>query len=182
MAFFHLRRVKALGGIIPLNCLEILIHAYVTSRIDFCNILLHDHNQYLVNRFHTLHNVCAKCNTGAGMYDLASVQLATHHRLPVKQLSQYKALIYFHKIAHSDDKFSAYFSGEFHKKKQRSTRLSGFLLASNYSPKLCTVGFQSFDSYAPHLWNSLPQSLRDTSKLHSFKKQLKTFLFNQAFT
>ena len=58
----------------------------------------------------------------------------------------------------------------------------GVLLDSNYTPQLCTVGFRSFDSYAPHLWNSLPQSLRDTSKLHSFKKQLKTFLFNQAFT
>ena len=180
--FFHLRRVKALGGIIPSNCLEILIHAYVTSRIDFCNILLHDHNQYLVNRFQTLHNACAKAITGARKYDSASVQLATLHWLPVKQRSQYKALIYCHKIAHSDDNFPAYFSGVFNKKKQRSTRLGGVLLDSNYRPKLRTVGFRSFDSYAPHLWNSLPQSLRDIPKLGSFKKQLKTFLFSQAFT
>ena len=31
LAFFHFRRVKALGEIIPMNCLEVLIHANVTS-------------------------------------------------------------------------------------------------------------------------------------------------------
>ena len=117
-----------------------------------------------INRFQTLHNACAKAITGARKYDSASVQLATLHWLPVKQRSQYKALIYCHKIAHSDDNFPAYFSGVFNKKKQRSTRLGGVLLDSNYRPKLRTVGFRSFDSYAPHLWNSLPQSLRDNPK------------------
>ena len=179
--FFHLRRVKALGSIIPSDCLEKLIHAYVTSRIDFCNILLHDHNQYLVNRFQTLHNACAKTITGARKYDSAKVQLATLHWLPVKQRSQYKALIYCHKIAHSDEDFPDYFSGVFKKRKRRSTRLGGALLDSDYCPKLRTVGYRSFDGYAPHLWNSLPQSLRDIPKLDSFKRQLKTFLFNQAF-
>ena len=58
----------------------------------------------------------------------------------------------------------------------------GVLLDSNYSPKLRMVGFHSFDSYAPYLWNSLPQSLRDIPKLGFFKKQLKTFLFNPDFT
>ena len=77
--FSPLRRVKAFVGIIPSNYLEILIHAYVTSRIDFRNILFHDHNQYLVNRFQTLHNACAKATTGGSKYDWASVMLATLH-------------------------------------------------------------------------------------------------------
>ena len=63
------------------------------------------------------------------MYDLASVQMATIHWLPVKQRSQNKAPIHCHKIAHSDDNLRAYFSGVFYKK-QRSTRLCGFLLDS----------------------------------------------------
>ena len=141
---------------VPSNCLEILIHTYVTSRFDFFIISLRDHNQYLINRFKTLHNACAKAITGARKYDSASVQLATLHWLPVKQRSQYKALIYCHKIAHSDDNFPAYFSAVFHKKKQRSTRLGGVLLDSNSTPKLRTVGRN--------------------------KKQLKTFLLNRAFT
>ena len=103
--FFPLSQVKAFVGIIPSNCLEILIHAYVTSRIDFRIILFHDHNQYLVNRFQTLHNACAKATTGGSKYDLASVMLATLHWLPVNVI----------RLPSSDDNLPAYFSGVFHK-------------------------------------------------------------------
>ena len=33
--FFHLRRLKCLAGITPSHCLETLIHAFVSSRVDF---------------------------------------------------------------------------------------------------------------------------------------------------
>ena len=36
--FFNLRRLKCLRKMIPTDCLETLIHAYVSSRIDFYNI------------------------------------------------------------------------------------------------------------------------------------------------
>ena len=85
------------------------------------------------------------------------------------------------KLDMNTEDFPDYFSGVFKKRKRRSTRLGGALLDSDYRPKLRTVGYRSFDGYAPHLWNSLPQSLRDIPKLDSFKRQLKTFLFNQAF-
>ena len=134
-----------------------LIHAHVTSRIDFCNILLHDNN--LVNRFLTIPQCLCEGLIGACKYYSVSLQLATIHWLPVSNVR--KALIHCNKIAHSDDNFPAYFSGEFLNKKQRSTRLAVFLLDSNYSSKLGTVGFRLFDSYAPHLWKSLPRSLHD---------------------
>ena len=49
-----------MGRIIPSHCLETLIHAYVSSRIDFCNILLHDHTDQLQTLFQSVHNACAK--------------------------------------------------------------------------------------------------------------------------
>ena len=83
--FFHLRRLKCLRKIIPTDCLETLIHAYVSSRIDFCKILLNDHTDHLQNLFKSVKNVCVKAITGARRLDSAREQLATLHWLPIKQ-------------------------------------------------------------------------------------------------
>src|SRR4029434_5070092 len=47
--------------------------------------------------------------------------------------------------------------------------------------KLRTLGDRAFCSAAPRLWNSLPDHLRATQTLDSFKAGLKTFLFRKAF-
>ena len=40
---------------------------------------------------------------------------------------------------------------------------------------------RSFSYASPNVWNSLPYHLRTCSNISLFKKQLKTFLFQQAF-
>ena len=50
-------------------------------------------------------------------------------------------------------------------------------------PRLRTkFGERAFSFAGPHAWNQLPASLRATPHLNSFKKQLKTHLFNIAFS
>ena len=44
-----------------------------------------------------------------------------------------------------------------------------------------TLGDRSFTAAAPQLWNSLPYSIRSSPSVASFKKTLKTFLFQKAF-
>ena len=46
---------------------------------------------------------------------------------------------------------------------------------------LTTLGDRSFAGSAPKLWNSLPYTIRSSSSVASFKKALKTFLFQTAF-
>ena len=55
---------------------------------------------------------------------------------------------------------------------------------SNYGePRLRTkFGERAFSFAGLHAWNQLPVSLRATPHLNSFKKQLKTHLFNIAFS
>ena len=47
---------------------------------------------------------------------------------------------------------------------------------------LKSVGERSFGFIAPTVWNSLSASLRNLPTLSDFKAQLKTFLFQQAFS
>ena len=44
--------------------------------------------------------------------------------------------------------------------------------------KLVNYGDRAFEVAAPSLWNKLPMSLRNTDNYNSFKKNLKTHLFN----
>ena len=46
---------------------------------------------------------------------------------------------------------------------------------------LTTLGDRSFAAAAPQRWNSLPYSIRSSRSVASFKKTLKTFLFQKAF-
>ena len=40
---------------------------------------------------------------------------------------------------------------------------------------------RAFSVVAPHLWNNLPLEIRAAPSLGTFKKQLKTWMFRQAF-
>ena len=44
-----------------------------------------------------------------------------------------------------------------------------------------SLGDRAFSVVAPKLWNSLPTDLRQATSLHHFKRELKTFLFNNAY-
>ena len=46
-----------------------------------------------------------------------------------------------------------------------------------------THGFRTFSHFDPHIWNNLPQDIRHSATLSSFKSQLKTaFLFSEYFS
>ena len=44
-----------------------------------------------------------------------------------------------------------------------------------------TFGDRAFSVACPTVWNSLPESVRSAETLSSFKRKLKTFLFNISF-
>ena len=64
---------------------------------------------------------------------------------------------------------------------------SHFHRSSSFSPLLLPYfnkkshGFHSFSYAAPHFWNHLPNNIRTAPTCMSFRKNLKTYLFNQAF-
>ena len=47
--------------------------------------------------------------------------------------------------------------------------------------KRASFGDRAFKVAGPKLWNTMPQSLREISKLNMFKAALKTLLFRKAF-
>ena len=62
----------------------------------------------------------------------------------------------------------------------RSSSDGTLLSFPNITPK-ATLGERAFVSAASKLWNALPKFTRETNSIDSFKRQMKTYLFEKAF-
>jgi len=56
-----------------------------------------------------------------------------------------------------------------------------FITSSTLLTKLVTVGDRSFATAGPRLWNSLPVDVWSASSLTTFRRRLKTHLFQRSY-
>ena len=109
----------------------------------------------------------------------ATSLLRTLHWLPVKARIQYKiACLCFQCLSHNT--MPPYLSDLLHPyQPPRTLRSLDTSLLS--VPRFCleTFGRRSFSVFGPTVWNSLPLSLRKTQCFSTFKKKLKTHLFEK---
>ena len=62
----------------------------------------------------------------------------------------------------------------------RSSNDSTLLSYPNIKPK-ATLGDKAFVLAAPKLWNALPTLIKESTSIDTFKRKLKTHLFEKAF-
>ena len=109
----------------------------------------------------------------------ATSLLRTLHWLPVKARIKYKiACLCFQCLSHNT--MPPYLSDLLHPyQPPRTLRSLDTSLLS--VPRFCleTFGRRSFSVFGPTVWNSLPSSLRKTQCFSTFKKKLKTHLFEK---
>ena len=102
--------------------------------------------------------------------------------LPISERIKYKtACMCYNAITGS---FPSYLSELLHlyspSRSLRSPSNTRMLKIQRFNRK--THGFRTFSHFGPHIWNNLPQDIRHSATLSSFKKQLKTFLFSEYFS
>jgi len=95
--FFHLKSISKLKPMLSMSNAEMLINAFMTSRLDYYNALLGGCSAHLINKLQMVQNAAARVLTRTGKYDHISPVLSTLHWLPIKQdfqilLITYKAL------------------------------------------------------------------------------------------
>ncbi|KAI5626935.1 hypothetical protein C0J50_13433, partial [Silurus asotus] len=94
---FHLRKISKLSNMLSLSDAEKLVHAFMTSRIDYCNALLGGCPASLINKLQLVENGAAKVLTSSRKYDHISPILSSLHWLPVKFRIDYKLLLLTYK-------------------------------------------------------------------------------------
>jgi len=105
------------------------------------------------------------------------------HWLPVTFRVQFKLLLIVYKSLHNQ--CPPYIKDLLFLKRSNHLVIIPFARLHNllYVPKVScsTLADRAFAHAAPVLWNSLPLTIRTSSSLAIFKKQLRTFLFKKAF-
>ncbi|XP_058233510.1 probable RNA-directed DNA polymerase from transposon BS isoform X2 [Hemibagrus wyckioides] len=93
VAFFHLSNIAKIRNMMSLHDAEKLVHAFVTSRLDYCNALLSGCSSRSINMLQLVQNAAARVLTRTRRYEHITPILATLHWLPVKFRINYKILL-----------------------------------------------------------------------------------------
>ena len=133
-----------------------------------------------INRIQKVLNAAARIIARQRLSDHITRTLQQLHWLPVKQRIVLKVLTLTFKALSGE--CPAYLADLINVQQTRRTGLR-----SGDSNKLferrCRRqwGDRSFVAAAPRLWNALPLALKESQSLQTFKKNLKSFLFEQSF-
>ncbi|XP_051255843.1 uncharacterized protein LOC127363447 [Dicentrarchus labrax] len=166
------------------NSCKTAIHAFITSRIDYCNNILYGTPSKTLNKLEYIQNSAARllvCSSTPPPVITLTPVLQNLHWLPVPQRIQFKILLLTHKALHNQA--PSYLTDLLHRHNpSRSLRSSDAnLLTPPPWTKHRTWGNRAFSVAAPSLWNSLPKQIRDCTDLPAFKSLTKTHLFKIAF-
>ena len=178
--YCQVRQIGHIRKFLTSDATKKLVNSLVTSRMDYCNVLLYGVTMTTLKKLQTVQNTAARLISKTSRHDHISPVLKDLHWLPVQQRIQFKILTLTFKALHNlapvyiKILLQVYKPGRNLRSQNTSIRL--------VIPKTRTMtyGDRCFASAAPKLWNELPSKIRDCETLESFKRSLKTHLFTQA--
>ena len=180
---YYLYNIRRIRKYLSPAVTEILIHAFISSRLDYCNSLLFGAPAILTDKLQRIQNMAARLIKQVTRYHHTTPLLYNLHWLPIRFRINYKIIILTFKALHQIG--PPYLQGMLSYKKQSGYKLrctlDNTLLELPRFKSFKTLGDCSFLVAAPALWNALPKIIRDTTDFKDFKTKLKTHLFLLAF-
>lgn len=180
-ARYALHNISRVRTSLTRDACETLVQAYVTSRMDYCNSLLYNVPDYVLERLQKVQNSAARVITMTPKRDHVRPVLAALHWLPVEQRVQFKVLLHTWKAL--NDQAPPYLGELLNKYRPSRVRRAKFeqLLVPAPRANYVNYGERSFQYAAPELWNKLPLETRVETNIDAFKIKLKTYLFREAY-
>ena len=185
--FFWLRQLRRVRRSLDVESVKTLVHAFVTTRLDYCNSVLAGAPRSATDKLQRVLNAAARLVSGTRKFDrgLSRLLHVDLHWLDVPERVQYKLSVTVHRC--QQHKAPQYLidcvtpaSDIASRQRLCSASLRSAsrhqLLVLRY--QLSSLGHRSFAVTGPTTWNSLSADLRDpTCSDESFRRSLKTFLF-----
>ncbi|XP_028454539.1 uncharacterized protein LOC114568999, partial [Perca flavescens] len=181
IAFFHLRNIAKIRNILCQNDAEKLVHAFVTSRLDYCNSLLSGCPNKSIKTLQLIQNAAARVLTRTKRRDHISPVLASLHWLPVKYRIEFKILLLTYKALNGQaPSYLEELIVPYCPTRALRSQNAGLLMVPRVSGS--RLGARAFSYQAPVLWNQLPVGVRGADTVTTFKSKLKTLLFDKAYS
>ena len=101
IAFFHLRNIAKVRPFLSQPDAEKIIHAFITSRLDYCNALFTGLPKKAIDRLQLIQNSAARLLTKTKKREHITPVLYTLHWLPVSHRIDFKVLLIVYKALNS---------------------------------------------------------------------------------
>ena len=93
-AFYYLRQLRVIRKSLTTKACEALVHAFVSSRLDYCNCLLYGVGETQLKRLQSVLRAAARLVLRKLKYDSISADIRDRlHWLPVKQRIEFKICV-----------------------------------------------------------------------------------------
>ena len=96
--FFHIHNIWKIRKWLSVTACETLVHAFISSKLDFCNSLLYGLPKSSINKLQRVQNAAARLISFSRKRDHITPILYNLHWLPVDQRIEYKILLITFKI------------------------------------------------------------------------------------
>ena len=177
--FYHMRDLQRIRRHLDLDSAKLLANALVSSRLDYCNSLVYGIADIDLTRLQRVQNQLAHLVTKSPPFTRSIPLLRSLHWLPVWFRILFKINLLTYKTLR--EKQPVYLHS------MLAASIPSRLLRSNNDNSLSfpsvksNIGARAFHCCAPSLWKNLPLSVHSTSSVATFKKYMKTHLFDLAF-
>ena len=176
---YHIRYLRRIRRHLELDSAKLLANALVSSRFAYCNSLLYGIAETDLAKLQRVLNRLARVVTKSPLFTYSVPLLRSLHWLPIKYRVHFKICLLTYKALQEQQPvyLRSLIAIFFPSRSLRSNR--GITLSI---PRIKTnTGARAFSSCAPSLWNNLPLSLRSATSVATFRRHLKTYLFDLAF-
>lgn len=179
-SFYQLRLLTKVKPFLNRTDLEKTIHAFISSRLDYCNALYVGVTQSCLSRPLLVQNVAARFLTGTSRRQHITPALYSLYWLPVSFRVDFKILLFVFKALNGLS--PPYLSKLLNTRNaNRVLRSTNELLLEVPRTRYKHWGDRAFSVAGPRLWNKLPPDMRTITDFGLFKSRLKTYLFRLAF-
>ena len=167
-------------SVLPQKTTKTLVHAFITSRLDYCNALMCGLPACTISKLQRLQNSAAWVVTRSRKFDHITPILRNLHWLPVSKRITFKVLMLTYRALHG---LAPDYIADLVMPCSSARSLLSLheCLLTVAAFRLRSLENRRFAFAAPSLWNGLPLTTRNPETLSNFKSLLKTYLFIDAF-
>ena len=164
-----LRDISRIKKYLQKSHLEQLVHAMISSRLDYCNSLFVNIGRDNLYKLQKLQNAAARLVLGKRRRESASSALKELHWLNVEARITFKILLLVFKVVRGLCNLKLTY-------KTFNGRPDDYLLLEtpNFKTK---YGRRLFEFNGSRWWNALPVHIRSEEDVEKYKKLVKTLLF-----
>ena len=177
-AFFHLHNIRRISKYLDQESLLTLTHAFITSRLDYCNSLLYGAPVTQIEKLQRIQNAAARLITRSPKFCHMGPILRQLHWLPIRSRIHHKILTLTFKSIHS---LAPSYLSELITTSRPSRVLSPLFPKHHAHPSTCQ---NALHTWRQSILNRCSSTLEPTTPctqkstlFQPFQNQLKSYLF-----